>query len=312
MDTACPIDPLVAQTALKIAAVINDFKRQLDQRDQTWALATGTIELGLHSQNFHLVLVPDEDGDEYPITVQATRKPQHDAAPSGLKRARQASDDDAPQPLDTDLVPRKRQKQDLEIDPHPRLPSEPDGNGTPITRAAMDDLLVSLRDDIQEDTTECINHVQRLLRPSPAASHDRADQTTSIPDLVRREAKLLSHQIRWVEECRKVGAELHDQREETWRTSSASFHDRQRQHRETFQAHMLHASGAQTEILHRILNEVRAIGLHTQSMKWETPASFVSATLPSNFPTQPRPPAATLNASGGGKGEPPARTPSQR
>ena len=55
------IDPLVAKTAKKIADVINDFKRELDQRDGTWAHAQGSLELALKirqsTETFKLTLI---------------------------------------------------------------------------------------------------------------------------------------------------------------------------------------------------------------------------------------------------------------
>jgi len=68
------VDPLVAQATRKIADVINDFKRALNKRKGTWSDATGAVELPLQSQTFEITIVPDEDGKEYPITVQAKLK----------------------------------------------------------------------------------------------------------------------------------------------------------------------------------------------------------------------------------------------
>jgi hypothetical protein len=137
-----------------------------------------------------------------------------------------------------------------------------------------------------------------------------------VPDLIRSEAKLLSHQIKWVEDCRKVGAELHDKREETWRTSSAGFHDLQRQNREAFQQNMLHETGTQTRTLSRLLERVDAIGIHIQSMKWETPASHLSYHPPSihtppTFSTQRAPTARTPVGRGGSRGQIPTNVPPQ-
>ncbi|KAF1946425.1 hypothetical protein EJ02DRAFT_336189 [Clathrospora elynae] len=327
-------DPLVAQTAQRIANVINDFKRELDKRDGTWASATGTLELALQSQAFALAIVTDEDGEGYAITVRATSKP-HDAAngiphsaavaPPAFKPTRRASDAE----LERDLVSRKKRKRDENggsANKRALTDDDDDEDTMPlITKEDLDDLLARLREDVQGDTSECVNHVQRLLRrlreewheknrwdceqarlqqtpgpvrdsippgfPSPSV--DRDEQNASIPDMIHREAKLISNQVRWVEDCRKMGADLHDKREETWRSSSAVFHDRQRQDREAFQTRILHDSSTHTQTLNHILNEVRAIGLYAQNMKWETPASHLTYPSPS-VPTPPAFPAQSM------------------
>jgi hypothetical protein len=65
------IDPLVAQTAQKLADVSNDFQQQLNQRDKIWGSATGRFEFSFQPHHFELVVVPGQDGDACPITVHA-------------------------------------------------------------------------------------------------------------------------------------------------------------------------------------------------------------------------------------------------
>lgn len=45
------IDPLAAKAAKRIADVMNDFKRELDQRDGTRAHVRGSVELALKSDD---------------------------------------------------------------------------------------------------------------------------------------------------------------------------------------------------------------------------------------------------------------------
>jgi hypothetical protein len=319
--------PLVAHTADRIAHALNDLKRELDGRDGAWAHARSEIEITLASQTFVLTLVSDAHS---PVTVQAQlRTPAATNGDGPMHRPRRASDAE----LVRDIVPRKRK-----VDEHGSTSTKRQRTGvgegqdeTPlITKDDLDDLLTALREDVQEDMSECVNHVQRLLRqfreewldqsqsdherlqpsqsrnplrnsiPSgaipgtsfPSPSNDRADPNTSINDIVRQGTKLVSTQIKWVEDCRRVAADLHDKREETWRTSSAGFHDRQRQDRESFQNRILHESSTQQQTLNQILNEVKAIGLYAQSMKWETPNSHLTylsppAPTPPAFPTKP-------------------------
>ena len=345
-------DPLVTSAARRIADVINDFKRELDQRDGTWAHAQGSLELtlktGQASKTFRLSVAPDQDGDEYPVTVQtALKKPDvitiddnTTPAQPTFKPTRRDSDAE----LEKDIVSRKKRKLDDGEDDTNKRPrtskDEDDEDIMPlITKDDLDDLLVKLREDIQEDTSEAVNHVQRLLRrfkeewheqsqrdfersqtqqsgapfrnsvsaagagPGPGGSFpspdvDRDDTNASITDVVRREAGLISRQIKWVEDCRRMANDVHIKREDTWRTSSAGFHDQQRQDRENFQNRMVHESAMHSQTLNQILNEVKAIGLYAQNMKWETPSYLNSmpnvspqVPTPPAFPTQQGPPA---------------------
>tara|TARA_R110002003_G_scaffold68_13_gene6163 strand:+ start:41641 stop:42600 length:960 start_codon:yes stop_codon:yes gene_type:complete len=253
-------DPLVAETAKRIAHVINDFKRQLDQRDGTWANASGHLELALDSQTFLLTIVPDLDGDEYPITVHAQIKPSNGAYSDVLlpstnlvsthRPTRRKSDAE----LEGDLVSRKRRKTVEDGDVPNKLPRTRDDEEDImplITKEDLGDLLFKLREEVRDDTSECVNHVQRLLRrfkegwhekskfgseqsqtphprpplrdsfangasvgaSFPSPSIDRDDQSSSIPDVIRRESKLISSQMKWVEDCRRVAADIHDKRE---------------------------------------------------------------------------------------------------
>lgn len=360
------VNPLIAQVAAKIADVINDFKRELDNRDGIWAKASGRLELSLktdHSETYELSIVPDADGDEYPITVQARPKRGKDAvqkdskpitaliaaapASSTYKPTRRASNAE----LEKDIVSRKKRQLDHgENYSNKRARTDVDDYEDvipQITKEDLDSLLSKLREDIQEDTSECVNHVQKLLRrfkeewhekskwdceqasagrsrgpkrdsavahgsmpeagafPSPDV--DRDDLNAPVPELIKQEAKLVSSQIRWIEECRRVATDIHDQREENWRTTSAGFHDRNRQNREDFQQRILHESDLQGALLNQILSEVKAIGLYTQSIKWETPSHLsnhspyppVPAVPPFPIESPPSPPGRGSGGRGG-------------
>jgi hypothetical protein len=249
--------------------------------------------------------------------------------------------------LEKDIVSRKKRKRgDGDGAPQKRERSnegEEEDAMPLITKDDLHDLLSKLREDIQDDTTECVNHVQKLLRRFKEEWHERTkwedeqastrrparepfrdsivgngsafpsgpsegdDQNTSTNDLIRQESKLLSSQIRWVEECRRVATAMHDEREENWRTTSAGFHEGNRQNREQFQNRMLHESAIQGKMLNEILNEVKSIGLYTQSMKWETPdhlatpSSYAPQMMAPNYRTQ-APPGGGRRESGIGRG----------
>ena len=346
------IDPLVAKTAKKIADVINDFKRELDQRDGTWAHAQGSLELALKirqsTETFKLTLVPGQDGDKCPITVQTVlKKPEviivdsdtKPTIPSIFKPMQHASD----AKLRRDVILHKKRKLDDgedESNKYSRTSGDDDDGDDDddtvslIDKDDLDDLLVELQKDIQEET-DTASHVQRLLRrfkgewrkksklgceqsrtkqsgarlrdsisavgSGPSGPFSPSDVegngvSDSIADTVRQETGLILRQIKWAEDCRRIANEVHIKREDTWRTSSAGFHDQQRQNRENFQNRMVHESAMHSQTLNQILNEVKAIGLYAQNMKWETPSYLnhmpnmsPQIPTPSTFPTQPTP-----------------------
>jgi len=298
-------DPLVLELAQKIAHVINDFKRELDTRDGDWANVHGQIELALEWQNFILTVEPDELGDEYPIKI--TAKIKTDEA-NGTGPAEPSDDSDTN--LNNNLALRKKRRSDEDGDSlskRQRTAHEGQSTMPVITKDDLNDLLTKLRDETQDDISECVNHVEELLlrfneeshaltapdyeqprnrppaygsmpsgnTPVPPPSESREfPATASLTNVVRGEVKVLSSQIKWVEDCRRLASDTQIQCEETWRTSSAGFHDRARQNREDFQNTTLHQQGAQGQILQQILNEVKAFALYAQSCKWEVPGEM--------------------------------------
>ncbi|KAF2815053.1 uncharacterized protein BDZ99DRAFT_494911 [Mytilinidion resinicola] len=362
---ATGLDPLVEDAAKKLAAVINSFKRELDERDGLSAAALGAIEIVVDSdphRSYKLSVVHDVEGEEHPISVRVTHK-KDPPTPNGqpiakssallpptpsYKPTRRSSD----AALEQDILPRRKRKaaDDDLVDgvslesKRIRMGDEDEDIMPLISKEDLEDLLAKQREDIQEDTADCINHVQRLLRkwreqwhekssweydtltklehgggagdksavdgtrsgtrPSvsdvfavPTPQKDPISGIVNIPDLVRKEAKQLSNQIRWVEQCRRIASEAHDAREETWRMSSASFHDKNRQSRESFEQRMLNESAIQGTMLSQILSEVKGLASVAFSLKWETPSQY-SAPVPSqsrpghgSTPTQ-RPPQA--------------------
>jgi hypothetical protein len=292
-------DPLVVEMAQSIADVINGFKRKLDTRDGDWANVHGQIEFALEWQNYILSVEPDALGDEYPIKITAKIKAGTDDS-SSHHSSRHESDTT----LESNLALRKKRRSDEDGDAskkRQRTAGEDQDTMPVITKKDLNDLLFKLRDDAQDDTSECVNHVQRLLQrfeqephtvivlddddeqpqarpmpngsiPVPSPTETRGSTATIfLAGVVRSEAKLLSSQIKWVEDCRRLASDTQIQREETWRTSSAGFHDRARQNREDFQNTILQQQGAQGQTLQQILNEVKAFALYAQSCKWEVP-----------------------------------------
>ncbi|KAF2501417.1 hypothetical protein BU16DRAFT_198850 [Lophium mytilinum] len=349
-------DPLVDDAAKKLAAVINSFKRELDERDGFSAAALGAIEIVVDSdppRSYKLSIVHDVEGEEHPISVKVTHK-KSPSAPNGRSIAKACAPVPQTTPykptrrgsdaaLEQDILSRRKRKaadDDLLVDDGPleskrmRMGDEDEDIMPLISKEDLQDLLARQREDIQEDTTECVNHVQRLLRkwreqwhekssweydtltklergggagdksavggtrsgtrPSvsdvfavPTPQMDPVSGMVNIPDLVRKESKQLSSQIRWVEQCRRIASEAHDAREETWRTSSASFHDKNRQKRENFETRMLNESAIQGTMLSQILSEVKGLASVAFSLKWETPGQYPPP-YPAPVPSHPQ------------------------
>ncbi|PVH96787.1 hypothetical protein DM02DRAFT_631675 [Periconia macrospinosa] len=151
--------------------------------------------------------------------------------------------------------------------------SNPQFNPSSLSSAAA---RVQQQQDPQPSTTTSFPRPSADVPTNTSTPSNPASPSSpeTVPELLKQQRELLSKQIQWVEECRRVASSLSDQRTETWRTTSAAFHDTNRVDRERFQHRILSESGVHAHLLNQILAEVRAIGLHAQSMKWETPASF--------------------------------------
>lgn len=244
-----------------------------------------------------LTVVPDELGDEYPVIVEATLKDAEVTTnghiplpPANRSSSHRPTRRDSDAGHERDLVPREKRKiddTDSASNKRRRTASD-DGDTIPlITKEDLDDLLVKLRNNIQYSSSDCIGHVQHLLRrfkgpqhdqtpldhehsqqphlrrhksipqhiatlPSPTLDHKDRDNdkpTPSVTATICHESALLSRQIKWVEDCRRVASDLHTKREDTWRTSCAGFHDRQRVSREQFQNRMLNKAAKQARML---------------------------------------------------------------
>ncbi|KAF2444001.1 hypothetical protein P171DRAFT_23825 [Karstenula rhodostoma CBS 690.94] len=347
----------ITRAAEKMAGLLRHLERELGALDATASVqARGSLQVVIktpgdtprtihlddvaHKERVSFAFAPN--GEEPPadaagadpsnaLTIDDGTAPAAGATTTpSSKRTRRDSDAE----LEQELVSRKRRRLESgDSDANVLHDATDDDDIMPlITKEDLENIVAKLRDDIQEDTSECVNHVQRLLRrfkeewhekstwdfaqaskphdgrasrpslagddatpaaafPSPAAHQD--DHDITVPDLVRQESKLISSQIKWVEDCRRVAADTHDKREDNWRTSSANFHDKARQERESFQGRLLHEQGMQSQTLHQILSEVKSFGLYVQSMKWETPGSLSMGPPympgPPAFPTQPPP-----------------------
>jgi hypothetical protein len=80
----------------------------------------------------------------------------------------------------------------------------------------------------------------------------------------------VSAQIKWVEECRRIADDNHDRREDTWRTSSATFHDETRKARERHEAWMVSEMAWQRNLLVGMVNDLKGLYPLGHSLKWGT------------------------------------------
>src|SRR5205823_6126982 len=136
------IDLLVAETAKKVAATINDLKCKLDNRHWTGASARGKLELTIaanSSRTYELSIASVEDGEDFPtrveVKLQRSRSRSRsrsasasasngevttlngDISTSSTYRPTRCGSDAG---LEKDLIPRKRGRLDGGDDPSKR------------------------------------------------------------------------------------------------------------------------------------------------------------------------------------------------
>lgn len=119
---------------------------------------------------------------------------------------------------------------------------------SPSKRARIDDTTKEL-EDVEEEATE------------------EAPDTSTVSSKLNN----ISAQIKWVEECRRIAGELHDAREEKWRTTSATFHDDNRKARENHEKFLLAEMNWQRSMLIALANDMKGMQALSHSLKWETP-----------------------------------------
>ncbi|CAI6339059.1 unnamed protein product [Periconia digitata] len=312
------LDPLVAHAAARIAYALNDLHRV----GAAQVTARGSFQLVAGSQHYEvLVTTSDDDADESPMAVHIRPRPTtpslldghaahghsprkrrcHSPSEENEEHQDEPGQDATPTPLVSDqellaLLSTMRQSTTPQCLDHlrsliDRLQTTWQSRSNPAwdpsslsSAAAAVNHPRTTTSPLQEPANNPFTTTTTTITtPSPDPLDPDSPQTTATADAVKQQRELLSKQIQWVEECRRVSSHLTDQRTDTWRTTSAAFHDTNRQDRERFQHRMLIESSSHTHTLNQILAEVRAIGLHAQNMKWETPASFTP--LPASNPT---------------------------
>ena len=96
----------------------------------------------------------------------------------------------------------------------------------------LDDLIDYLQDvpkrrrstHVESGDKEHANQPPKSPAPTDVIEpNDAADEPT--PRRILQKLNNLSEQVHWVEQCRRIADVAHDEREDTWRTSSATFHD---------------------------------------------------------------------------------------
>ncbi|KAF2429537.1 hypothetical protein EJ08DRAFT_698253 [Tothia fuscella] len=125
--------------------------------------------------------------------------------------------------------------------------------------------------------------VQEVANAPEEEASDPAPSGAIIPNKLQN----ISAQIKWVEECRRIADEAHDRREETWRSTSATFHDETRKVRERHEAWMAQEMTWQRNTLMGMINDLKGLYPLGHSLKWETPPTLLHASPPIPMPTQP-------------------------
>jgi len=100
----------------------------------------------------------------------------------------------------------------------------------------------------------------------PIDPNDAADEPT--PRRILQKLNNLSEQVHWVEQCRRIADEAHDKREDTWRTSSATFHDDARRTRERHDTWMTSEMVWQRNMLLSLSNDIKGLYPLGHSLKW--------------------------------------------
>jgi hypothetical protein len=192
------------------------------------------LDFGLQAHTCKLVLVPDERRHGRPITVHTTRKP-HAGTPHP---ATVASPTHQPvqhafnaEPASGFRAPKKRK-----FEEHRR--------GLPSC-----DALVA-------------NNATRILSiPSPEPDPDHQDATYRTPYTAKCSPS----------RAKSDGSAMAESAAQAYTISGKRRGgNRQRQDREASQSQMLRESSKQTDMLNRVLGEVKGIGLHTQIRQMDT------------------------------------------
>jgi hypothetical protein len=163
------LDDLIDQTARRIGSVIEGLKRDVVQGDST--TADGTLAIRIGSQTCVLTIAPNQDREGYSVHVQTrltssrntnSPAPLSSVAPSpDFLTATQQSQSNS-QVAQNVISPTKRRFEDSPDNSNKRPRTDNDVTSL-ISKEDLDDLLSSLRDDIQSNTNNSINHVQSLL-----------------------------------------------------------------------------------------------------------------------------------------------------
>lgn len=90
---------------------------------------------------------------------------------------------------------------------------------------------------------------------------------------LRKEIRSLSERVGWVEDCRRTHASQYQDREERWRTTSATFHDQNRINRERHQYWVANEMTRQTNMLTQVVNDIKGLYPLLYGVKWEIPSS---------------------------------------
>jgi hypothetical protein len=240
-------DPqLVVSAGRSLKNMLVDLMAVLDTQAKTPIFIQGDITLRIEGRETYAVSLFNVDGVE-PSDLKVRISKMSESVPefptgqsNGLEKAGSEAESS-----------RKRNRDDND---HVDFP---DGaTRTPTKRTRVDS-----RDS--ED-----NH-HPMLETTHDQGNAQAERESSEPaPTVMSRLQNVSAQVKWVEECRRIADEAHDKREETWRTTSATFHDDNRKARERHEAWLVSEMAWQRNILVGMMNDLKGLYPLGHSLKW--------------------------------------------
>ncbi|KAF2838533.1 hypothetical protein M501DRAFT_992507 [Patellaria atrata CBS 101060] len=320
--------------------ILEGLKKQLESPAGSYVdiSCNFTVDIrGPCPESYKIVLVHDLDATPSGLDVRVENSPRDSVItlptpisaghPAPTPVARFPNKMDLDMMLERDLMSRRKLQQQEEENANKQggddgsntsLKRKRDEEETPApsrSRLELQKMLENNRDDIQDDTVESVNHLQRLMRrwreqwrdknawmfdffkqmheeerskkawleERFAALHREIGADLAQPVIEENgsesgskarlfmELKNLSNQVKWVEDCRRIADASHDKKEDTWRSTSATFHDQMRRQRETYEQWMIQEVKTLRSMLSHVLGEIRALSPVVMSLKWDDP-----------------------------------------
>lgn len=223
---------LVVGAGRSLKTMLNDLTAVLQEQAHAKIFISGEMHLRIDGrEDYTLSLVIEDQGDPSSLKVKIGKRKDVNGASSNAVSMLKRKHDAAPVDSTDQDVP-KRRRIDAESG------DKEDANPAPKPPAQKD-----------------------VVEPSEAA-----DEPT--PRRILQKLNNISEQIHWVEQCRRIADEAHDKCEETWRATSATFHDDTRRTRDRHEAWMVEEMAWQRNMLLGLSNDIKGLYPLGHSLKW--------------------------------------------